>query len=81
MTTFTGGNPPNKIIPTNSYTQVSLRKLKHSKVQSCEESNESVISCTLSKVAEEFIEGDFFNPLCSNFTLCEIPQIGQVGHR
>ena len=75
ISAFIGGNPPNKIIPKNSYTQLTLKKLKHSKVQNCQDSNESAISCTLSKVAEEFMQGPIFNPLCLNFTLCKIPQI------
>ena len=72
---FTGGSPANKIIPTNSYTQITVRKLKHRKVLNCINQNVSVVSCNLEKVAEEFIFGESSLSGCSNFEVCKIPQV------
>ena len=71
-----GGNPPNEIIPTKSYTIFTLQKVETLMVKNCNESTrESLLECSFTKIAEEFMLAPAAIPTCIEFGLCKIPQV------
>ena len=75
VTAFVGGYPSNTVIPTNSYTIFTMRKIAKEKVKNClQNSQDSLLTCSVSQIAEEFMVGNG-SKWCSQFDLCKIPQV------